>query len=255
MADAAVRPDSSDDGLIRQLTNRVITHQLFRMLHSLDAVRVFMEHHVWCVWDFMCLAKSIQEGLSPKDPWHPSAYPEELFRINEILATEETDVGPQGTRTSHFQIFVRAMQRAGASTAAVEAFTAAIASGGSPLAALIDANAPVGAAEFVSVTLRHAAGPLHVRAASFSAGREELVPYMLLEMKKVVPWEHPELAGLRWYVDRHIELDVAQHGPSSHSILDAMIGGDEQRAAEARAAGIEALKARLNYLDEIAKRV
>src|SRR5688572_27836556 len=95
---------------------RISEHKLFGKLTSLAAIRVIMEHHVWCVWDFMCLAKALQSSLTSTIPWFPSPYPEALFDINAILATEETDEGPDGERRSHFEEFILAMREAGANT-------------------------------------------------------------------------------------------------------------------------------------------
>lgn len=236
-------------------SEEVVGHPLFAQLKSLEATRIFMQFHVWCVWDFMCLAKSIQAGLSPAASWVPSSHPVALAHINDILAAEETDVGPDGRVASHFEIFVKAMKKAGVDTRPITTFVRCLRSGWTPKDAMQKAGAARASIDFVMVTLKQAAGPLHVRAASFCLGREELVPRMLIALSGYVPWRRPELAGLRWYVDRHIEVDIKQHGPSSHAILAAVVGDSKKRAMEATRAANAALNARQRYLDAILKEV
>ena len=48
-------------------------HDIFTSLNTLEQLRIFMEHHVFAVWDFMSLLKALQEKLAPHGcPWLPS---------------------------------------------------------------------------------------------------------------------------------------------------------------------------------------
>lgn len=234
-----------------EIARRAVEHPIFPRLKSLEAVKVFMEHHIWCVWDFMYLAKSVHSSLSGRGAWSPSPCPETLADFNDILATEETDIGPTGKLGSHFEFFVEAMEQAGADTIPVRAFQRQVELGEAPLLAMRKSKAPTSAIQFVSATMNDASGPTHIRAASFCLAREDLVPRLLRRLRRYVPWNHPRLEMLKWYVDRHIELDTVHHGPTGRRILAAVIAGDSNRRAEASAAAELAIAARVKYLDAI----
>jgi hypothetical protein len=53
-----------------------------------------------------------------------------------------------------------------------------------------------------------------------------------------------------WYLQRHVELDMETHGPHSQTLLRGTIGSDPSKQDEAMSAVVEALEARLVYLDK-----
>ena len=77
-----------------------------------------MEHHVYSVWDFMSLAKKLQEHVAPtRQPWMPNGDSSLRRFINEVILEEECDEGlNEGEYTSHFEIYLRSMEEVGADT-------------------------------------------------------------------------------------------------------------------------------------------
>src|ERR1700722_4993074 len=58
---------------IGEARRAVIEHPMYAALDSIDAIRTFTEHHVFAVWDFMSLLKSLQRNLTCVEfPWVPT---------------------------------------------------------------------------------------------------------------------------------------------------------------------------------------
>jgi hypothetical protein len=111
---------------IEPISKRLEAHSVFSKLNTLDELRVFMEHHVFAVWDFMSLLKRLQEIYVPHgSPWVPQSDGNVVRFINEIVMEEESDqaYNSDGERyASHFEIYLEAMTEVGASTDSINHF-------------------------------------------------------------------------------------------------------------------------------------
>ena len=164
---------------VEPFQGRLATHQIYSRVRSLAGLQVFMTNHVFAVWDFMTLAKTLQQRLTCVDtPWLPPANPLAARLVNEIVLAEETDEIRHGEYLSHYVLYIRAMGEIGADPGPVQQFEAALRSGATPA----DALAPLSIAEstktFVLNTLATASRPTHEVAASLLLAREDLIPTM-----------------------------------------------------------------------------
>ena len=215
-----------------------------------------MEAHVFAVWDFMSLLKSLQQSLtSVSVPWVPSQFPTSRRLINEIVLGEESDEY-EGGYISHFELYLTAMEECGADTRQIRRLVAAVRDGVKVQDALWDPGIPTEAREFVWTTFETIRpGQPHVTAASFTIGREDLIPTMFHEMVKELRTGFEGLKTFEYYLQRHIEVDSDSHGPMALWMLEELCGGDETRLAEADAAAEKALRARLRLWDGILDRI
>jgi hypothetical protein len=240
---------------LQPLTQQLAQHPLYRSFNSIDDLRIFMESHVFAVWDFMCLLKTLQRGLTCVTiPWSPSPLAESRRLINEIVFGEESDMF-EGQPLSHFELYRIAMQQCGADTSAIDTFLAAVVRGTSWPRALSTCDAPEPARRFVQSTFAIIeAGKLHAIAAAFTFGREDLIPDMFRGFLR----DQDEMLGgrlstMRWYMERHIEVDGEEHGPMALRMVSELCGGDPVKWKEATEAATFALTARIALWDGITK--
>ena len=234
---------------IKSTRHELIQHPAFGWVNTLDKARDFMETHVWAVWDFMVLLKALQRELTCVDAyWIPQGDPETRRLINEIVHGEESDVDREGNATSHFELYVKAMEEAGANTAPILAFIEALRAGANPMQALEESEAPEGAKAFVRQTLAVVeGGKAHEIAAVFTFGREDLIPDMFMEIVGNLKAQFPEQLGLfAYYLERHIEVDGDLHGHLAERMVELLCGTDAQKWESAAELSEQALRARIN---------
>jgi hypothetical protein len=203
-----------------------------------------MSYHVFAVWDFMSLLKSLQIRLTCVElPWRPSQYPSEMVRlINQIVTGEESDLDLDGNPTSHFDLYLKGMEEIGASTALIREF----------LATLDYSLIPSGAREFVDYNIDVAKNGHVVEVAScFFFGREKLVPDMFQSMVDVLKRENVHAPTFLYYLERHIEVDSGEHGPLALKALTHLTSGDSKLEQLALVSGLRALEMRTALWDKV----
>ena len=215
-----------------------------------------MESHVFAVWDFMSLLKSLQSRLTcVSSPWTPTRLPESRRFINEIVLGEESDEY-DGHFLSHFEIYLMAMAQSGASTADVLELISRLEQ--KPvLEAVEEAAIPAGARGFLRTTFGLIeSGRLHALAAAFTFGREDLIPDMFRWLVRDLNEQRPgSYSTFLWYLERHIEVDGEDHGPLSLRMVADICGESEQRWSEAADAAEAALEARLALWDSVCEQI
>ena len=233
---------------------RLLAHPVYRSLTELSHVQRFMSHHVYAVWDFMSLLKALQARVTcVTPPWRPVGDPTSRRLINEIVLEEESDERSPGRYASHFEIYLEAMQEAGADTRTIETFLRALEAGEDVAQALRVAEAPEAAADFVQATYAGiASGQAHLVAANFAFARENLIPEMFEPMIASLSDAHPgRLDTLLWYLRRHVQLDGELHNALATQLFVAIVGADDARWQEATDAVSESLQARLRLWDAV----
>jgi hypothetical protein len=229
----------------------VTTHEMYSRLDSHAAIVTFMEHHVYAVWDFMSLLKSLQRNLTCVEvPWVPTGPTSSRRLINDIVLVEESDeLG--GGFISHFELYVQGMSQAGADTTIIESFIGLIRTGTPVPEALEAVPVPAPAAEFVGTTWTVVQTlPLHCQAAAFAFGREDLIPEMFQQVVSV----NENLGSLDLFVDylrRHIQVDEEEHTPMAMQMLADLCGDDDGKWQECVEAVTSTLTARVRLWDGI----
>ena len=143
------------------------------------------------------------------------------------------------------------MAECDASTYKIDRLTESMASGLNVDEALRECAADPSIVEFVRTTwcFVSSAKP-HCLAASFTFGREDVIPDMFRRCMAVLA---PELALQRtkYYLARHVELDETRHAPMSIRVMHELCGTDKNRWIESTDAVLTALRARIVLWDGV----
>lgn len=238
---------------LKPVRQSLVNHALYNSLQNIDHIRTFTEQHVYAVWDFMSLLKSLQRHLTCVTlPWVPQGNGNTRYLINEIVLGEETDVDEAGIRMSHFELYLKAMDQMGASTVAVQQFLQTLQGGATVAQALQQQNLPASTQQFVNYTFSIIENaPAHVQAAVFTFGREDLIPGMFISMVKELSESHPQVSTFRYYLERHIEVDGDHHSHLAMEMVSELCGDDVSKWKEATTASLEALQQRKQLWDGV----
>jgi len=212
---------------------------------TLDQLRLFMEHHVFAVWDFMLLLKSLQHQIAPSGtPWLPPRHPGIAGLVNALVAEEECDCLPAELGgpiyLSHFSIYRRAMQEIDADTRPINTFLSIVQRDGLNHA-LLHPLIPTPSKLFIRTTVEIIDScQAHIMAAAFCYGRECLIPGLFTELHAQLGQYNLHAPTLLWYLQRHITLDGASHGPLAEQMVQQLCQSDPRRIQE-----VEELKNRV----------
>jgi hypothetical protein len=234
---------------------KVTSHPLYSRLNTVDAVVTFMEYHVYAVWDFMSLLKSLQRQLTCVEvPWVPTALTGSRRLINDITLVEESDELGKGF-ISHFELYVDGMRQAGADTSRIDAFIDLLRDGQSVVPSMKAAGVPETSAEFVATTWKFIEdSPVHCQAAAFAFGREDLIPDMF-DQVAALGAEFGALSTFVDYLRRHIQVDAEEHTPMAMQMLADLCGDDDTKWAQCEETIHTALAARTRLWDGILAKI
>ena len=244
---------------IQEYKNQLLTHSLYEKVKTIDDLHCFLENHIYAVWDFMSLLKALQNKLTcTTTPWLPIGNPEVRYLINEIVVAEETDLAIDGSRQSHFEMYLDAMQQCGANTQDITAFLENVKTTQNIFVSIKQSNLHPNVKAFLDFTFRVIEeGKAHNIAAAFTFGREDLIPSMFNEILKNFQINFPEtnLSKLIYYFERHIELDADEHGPMAMQMISELCGTNETKWREVEEISKQALEKRIGLWDAIAEQI
>lgn len=240
---------------------RIETHPLYAEIETLKQLRFFVEQHVFVVWDFMCLLRSLYAGLVCQTTlWSPPIDAFSAHLIGEMIVEEESDISQdRKTYHSHFELYLNAMEQIGANTSPVRLLIEKIKKNpNSDFNSLFDGIKMLPSTKFfLQTTLRFTSAPTHQIASAFVFGREAITSTMFtpilerIRSSKALKQPFSEPTGFIYYFSRHIDLDSNEHYPKALKMLKHLIKNKINLLDEVKEAAIEALNARQIFLTGI----
>lgn len=233
---------------IEPLKQQIVHHPLYNAIKGKEDLNIFMRFHIYAVWDFMSLLKSLQRSLTCVSiPWFPKGNADTRYLINEIVTGEESDIDMNGVRKSHFELYLDAMEQSGTDTSEITQFLEQLQNGAAIPAALNTAGTHAAAQDFVRFTFDVInSNKDHIQAAVFTFGREDLIPDMFYSIVGDIHKHFPESISIfKYYLERHIEVDGDHHSHLALEMTASLCGEDSDKWAEATTATIKALEMRL----------
>jgi hypothetical protein len=239
---------------IQPLRDEIVNHQLFKEINNIEHIGVFMQHHVYAVWDFMSILKSLQNNLTETNvPWFPKGSPNTRFLINEIVVGEESDIDSEGVRKSHFEMYLDAMIQAKTDTTHILTFCDTLKKSNSLTESFSTANTPKSAQTFVEFSFETInTNKDYLQAAIFTFGREDLIPNMFYSLVSELNERFPNtITKLKYYLDRHIEVDGDHHSHLAIEMVEELCGNDKAKWDESLLYIIRSLEQRKKLWDGV----
>lgn len=242
---------------LKEANHTMRNHILFSNIKTIDDLRYFMKYHVFAVWDFMSLAKRLQQHFTCVTiPWTPKDNNKAARAMNDIILGEETDVNIDGSHASHYEMYLHAMKDVQADPKQVLAMVKEFEQkpGTTHFKEIVaKQDIPNYVKEFVTHNLNTAInGSIDEVLGSFFYGREDAIPEMFSNLLKEWGLKEEDYPKFVYYLVRHIELDGDSHGPAVNGIISNLKDNPEKYEALLKSA-IAAVKHRIKLWDGIYK--
>ena len=243
---------------IASTQEKLVNHKIYNRIESIDDLKLFMENHIYAVWDFMSLLKGLQINLTcTNNPWTPVDNTEAARFINEIVLEEETDEIKGGIAISHFELYLESMKEIGADTSQINNFISDIRESSDYRETINDFNIHTDIKSFLNFTFDIIeSGEAHKIASAFTFGRENVIPDMFIGLVKGLNEKNSDIANkFVYYLERHIELDGDDHGPIALKMIENLCADDEKKWDEVTKIAKESIQMRIKLWDHICNQI
>ena len=227
--------------LIKVKIQKLSHHEIYGKLTSSVNINCFMSYHIFAVWDFMKLLKSLQNKMGIALQEQLAAYPSEIKKlIEEIVFAEESDLYPYGQPNKYFALYLQAISEIGVDEDCLWSFLESQDN--------LHSLKP-GIRELVESNLNIArTGTMEEIIAAFFCGREQLTAQIFTSIIKVLKQEGKECPILLGYIERLTQSNSHKRPILAFKLLDYICNNKNDKII-ALQAGLEALNLREQLWD------
>ncbi|PCJ62825.1 MAG: heme oxygenase [Planctomycetota bacterium] len=233
-------------------------HDLYGNIKDIFDLRIFMEAHVFAVWDFMSLIKALQIKLTCISlPWKPNGNRMATRLINDIVLVEESDFNQNNITMSHYEMYLESMIEVGADTSEIKRFLHDIDMNLPSSEELKNQDIPQPLKDFVGFTFDIIKkDDVALIASAFAFGREIIIPEMFIKIvEKVSLNSDVKIDHFLFYLNRHIEIDGDVHNDMALNLLKELCGDSSSCIDQALNIAKEALEKRIYLWDYINQKI
>ncbi len=228
-------------------------HKLYKMIEDEKSLRIFVEHHILCVWGYGFLLRNLYKDLASRvEPLATHTQKEAQRLIATMMIEEEFAEEEDGTSSSHLELYIEAMQILGADTAPTMSLFDIYESGQGWKVGLQQSQFPSLAARYARCILSFADRPLHERAALLFYEGEPFIPDSFLDRLSGM---NRGADALVEYFEKHIEGLKRPGYSSSGRLVELFCGDDADLNDEAEKAAELIMNLRIELFNEIAERI
>ena len=147
---------------------------------------------------------------------------------------EETDIDKNEVAKSHFEMYLDSMNEIGANTNKIENLIELVKQGKDIFRIIQNHEISDEIKDFLNFTFSVIKNnKVHVTAAVFTFGREDLIPNMFIEIVRKIKLENKSVESLIYYLERHIEMDGDHHGPMAMNMIESLCENNDNKIKEA----------------------
>jgi radical SAM superfamily enzyme YgiQ (UPF0313 family) len=237
--------------------HELMRHSVYQALNEESNLRIFMQSHVFAVWDFMTILKTLQKRLTcTETPWMPPQDAHAARLINEIVLEEESDRAGEDLCLSHFDLYRAAMREVGADLTQINRFIELVASGKTVAQALKPLAVPATTKRFVLETMKIQGAKTHEVVACFLMGRESVIPDMFRRfLQSLEKQQRDKYQMMRIYLERHIDLDEDSHAPMGRELMKRICGHSQEKWKDAAEITCHSLRMRQMLWDGVLQEI
>jgi len=230
-------------------------HKLYDRIYDEYSLRLFVEHHVICVWTYNYLLRNIyQELVNSIQPLNSQTQKEAIRLTSEIILEEELEEQGDGSLQSHLEIYLEAMQDLGADIGPIVSFFDMQENGVTWQSALKQARFPQEVTRYARRMSEYFQRPLHERAAILFYEGEPYIPDSFLHRLGQLSPRLP-VHRLLDYFERHIEGLKRPGFSATGRLVEIFCADDEHLNQEAERAAEEAMNARIELWNHLTNQI